>query len=263
MIKINDQIGQSVQLNGPAKRIVCLVPSITELIWHLGLEEELVGRTKFCIFPKILKEKVPQVGGTKQVHVDRIEALQPDLIICNKEENTEEIVASLKGLSSIYVSNIQTIHSALEMISDIGQLTGKVQESETLVNNIEAKRLEWHSQSYPQKSCLYLIWKNPYMTIGVDTYIYNMLAEMNFESALYDFRYPEVSIEQIKKMNPAYLLLSSEPFPFRQKDIEELQEQLPGIKAILVDGTYFSWYGNRILDAYPYFEALNEQLAKK
>lgn len=260
MISLNDQIGQAISLEKPATRIVCLVPSITELLWNLGLQNQLVGRTKFCVFPKEMKKTVPQVGGTKQVHADRIEALNPDLIIGNKEENTKEIVESLKEICSIYISNIQTIHSALEMISDIGRLTGKSKESENLVDQIEAKRLAWHNQSYTNKSCLYLIWKNPYMTVGVDTYIYNMLSEMNFESALYDFRYPEITIEQIKKLNPSYLLLSSEPFPFRQKDIDELQKQLPGIKAILVDGTYFSWYGNRILDAYDYFDQLNNQL---
>ncbi len=260
MIRLHDQLGRSVQLDSSAKRIVCLVPSITELLWSLDLQQELVGRTKFCVLPKILKTSVPQVGGTKQVHLDKIKDLEPDFIICNKEENTEEIVDSLASVAPIYVSNIQTIHSALEMISDIGRLTDRVPLAEQLINQIEERRVAWHATDKAARSCLYLIWKKPYMTIGVDTFIHQMLQEMNFSSALYDFRYPEINIDQIRQLNPDYLLLSSEPFPFKQKDIDELHQQLPNIPAILVDGTYFSWYGNRILDAYDYFEQLEKIL---
>lgn len=258
-IKIYDQLGLPVQIEKSAIRIVCLVPSITELLYDLGLKNQIVGRTKFCVLPADLKS-IPQIGGTKQINIDKIKDLNPDLIIANKEENTEEIVESLKSISPIYISNIQTIHGSANMIHDIGILTNKEREANILIDQLESIREQWHKQVLVRRKCLYLIWKDPYMTIGVDTFIFHMLQEMGLESVLYDVRYPQITEQYIKESEAKYILLSSEPYPFKQKHIDELKTLFPTKKIIWVDGTYFSWYGSRLIKAYSYFNQLNLSL---
>ena len=258
-IHVSDQVGRKVFLLGQAQKIICLVPSITELLFHLGLGDYVIGRTQYCVIPMEALSK-PVIGGTKAVRFDKILALEPDLIIANKEENTEEIVTKCEQICSVYVSNVQTIHSAINMITDIGQLTGTSTKAENLVQQIESKREKWHLQNLDIKTCLYLIWKEPYMTIGVDTYIYHMLQEMGLENCLYDFRYPTLSVEKMRELAPKYILLSSEPFTFSLKDVDELSELIPDSTILLVDGTYFSWYGNRIEMAYDYFGGLLQKL---
>lgn len=259
---IKDQINRTLEIKAIPQRIICLVPSISELLYDLGVGDRLVGRTKFCILPEALKTgNAEVVGGTKTVHFDRIQELEPDLIICNKEENTEEIVLELEQDYPVYVSNIQTIHSALDMIADVGYMIDLKQEADQLIEAIESSREAWHSKSLNFKKVIYLIWKNPWMSIGRDTFIFHMLEEAKFESVVYDLRYPPLTIDEIKQSSADYIFLSSEPFPFKQKDINEIMDKLGKTKSILVDGTYFSWYGSRMASAYEYFEGLHKSLS--
>ena len=253
---ITDQLGRNLNLKMPARRIVSLVPSQTELLFDLGLDDEVVGITKFCIYPEHwLKEKTI-VGGTKNFHIDKIKALQPDLIIANKEENTKELIEELALDFPIYISDINTVDDALQMISDVGILVGKEEQSLQTIAEIKQARISLSTQIKKDKSCYYFIWKEPWLTVGGDTFIHAMLDEAGFISlSKHQLRYPELDINKITTQ-PDYLLLSSEPYPFKQSDADSLQSKFPDSKILLVDGTYFSWYGSRLIKAFTYLSEL-------
>jgi ABC-type Fe3+-hydroxamate transport system substrate-binding protein len=260
MRKFHDQLGRTIEVKDTIAKIVCLVPSITELLYDLGLGDKVVGRTKFCIFNDHDVSEAEKIGGTKQVHFDKIIELNPDIILANKEENTEEIVNTLDEHFPVYVSSIQTVHGALAMIGDLGQILNVEKQSLELIQNINDLQIAFHKTAFEEKKCIYLIWQNPIMSVGIDTFIYNMLQEMNFTSVVRDFRYPELSIEEIKNSSAEYILLSSEPFPFGKSHKKQYEKLFPNKKTILVDGSYFSWYGSRLLKAYDYMKMLRQTI---
>ncbi|HMU09383.1 MAG TPA: helical backbone metal receptor [Ferruginibacter sp.] len=257
------------------KRIISLVPSQTELLFSLGLEKETVGITKFCIHPNQWFQTKTKVGGTKTINYDTIRQLQPDLIIANKEENVKEQVEQLAGNYPVWLTNVNNLADALQMIHDIGELTGKQNKAYSLTKNISngIKELD-QPQTHPERSrranlklqtsgfkprTAYLIWQKPYITIGGDTFIHDMLSKCGFDNIFADRkRYPETNISELQTSNLKLLLLSSEPYPFKQKHIDELAELLPGCKIVLVNGEYFSWYGSRLLEAPGYFKNLSK-----
>ncbi|MEP6675155.1 MAG: helical backbone metal receptor [Ferruginibacter sp.] len=251
------------ELNFIPQRIVSLVPSQTELLYTLGLESETVGITKFCIHPKKWFSSKTRVGGTKSIKKEIIDQLQPQLIIANKEENVQEQIEALAEQYPVWVSDVNNLSDALQMITDIGRLTGKENESNDLRTNIETEFAALNSPSTaPQHNhaTAYLIWRKPYMTIGGDTFINDMLEKCGFRNIfIHEKRYPQITTAQLKAIGCQLLLLSSEPYPFKQKHIDELQEQLPDTRIILVDGEMFSWYGSRLLQAPAYFKKLKEQ----
>ena len=255
---ITDQLGREVFLKNPARRIVSLVPSQTELLFDLGLDKVVVGITKFCIHPEHwLKEKTI-VGGTKNFHIDKIKSLQPDLIIANKEENTKELIEELALDFPIYISDVNNIPDAIQMISDVGILVGKEDKSLQIVSEIQQARIGLSNQFKTAASCYYFIWKEPWLTIGGDTFIHAMLEEAGFNSlSKQQLRYPELDINNTTAQ-PNYLFLSSEPYPFKQSDAEFLQTKFPDSKIIFVDGTYFSWYGSRLTKAFNYLSNLTK-----
>ena len=247
------------QLNYQPKRIVSLVPSQTELLYDLGLDESVVGITKFCVHPAELRKTKTIIGGTKNIHPERIQALQPDLIIANKEENVKEQVEALASAYNVYVTDISTLDDALQMIQDIGTLTHTSAKANELCNTISKN----FSSLIPSQKIRtgYLIWRNPYMTVGADTFINDILYRCGFENIFSSqTRYPSIEINELKEKKCELLLLSSEPYPFKQKHIDELQQHLPDTKIILVDGEMFSWYGSRLLQAPAYFKRLLKQL---
>ena len=253
-----DQLNRSLDFPNRPKRIVSLVPSQTELLVDLGLEKYIVGVTKFCVHPTNIRKDVSVVGGTKQVHFEKIKALQPDIIICNKEENTLEMVQELEKIAPVWLSDIYTIDDALDMILLLGILFDVSEKAKALVDEIssEKKDFETFLKSKPSFKVAYLIWKNPYMMVGRQTFINNLLSLNNFENIDNDSesRYPEVTLNDLKTADK--ILLSSEPFPFKEKHIEELQKAT-GKEVVLVDGEYFSWYGSRLKDAFSYFKKLH------
>jgi ABC-type Fe3+-hydroxamate transport system substrate-binding protein len=255
-----DQTGVSITLEKTPSRIISLVPSQTELLYDLGLDKEVAGITKFCVHPQEWFRNKARVGGTKQVKMDIIHSLQPDLIIANKEENVKEQVEELARQYPVWTSDIQNLEEALEMIKQIGIITDK----ETKANNIIAQIKNNFSQlTIPQSKLrtAYLIWQKPYMTVGSDTFIHAMLQSAGFENIFkHQTRYPEITIEELHTANCELLLLSSEPFPFKQKHIDELQPLLPHTKILLADGEIFSWYGSRLLQAPSYFHQLYSML---
>lgn len=244
-------------MNGLPTKIISLVPSQTELLYDLGLDEEVVGITKFCIHPESWFRTKTRVGGTKQLNMDTIHRLNPDLIIANKEENVKEQVEELARHYRVWTSDINNLEDALNMISHTGEMTGRIEKAAALVNTIREKFIALKPSSL--KTACYLIWQKPYMTVGGDTFINAMMQAAGFSNITTGKkRYPEISIDEIKKINPEYLLLSSEPFPFSEKHKAEMEKELPGIKILLVDGEYFSWYGSRLLKAPAYFEQLQQ-----
>jgi ABC-type Fe3+-hydroxamate transport system substrate-binding protein len=238
------------------KRIISLVPSQTELLYDLGLENETAGITKFCIHPSAWYKNKERVGGTKTIDIDKIHQLQPDLIIANKEENVKEQVEQLALDYPVWLTDVHNLEEALQMIEDIGLLTGKDEQALLLTRQIKTGFNSLPNIEKPVKTA-YLIWRKPYLTTGGDTFIHDMLLHCGFENIFKDrIRYPEVSITELRSANCQLLLLSSEPYPFKQKHIDELIKHLPETKIILVDGEFFSWYGSRLLKAPEYFDEL-------
>lgn len=248
MKSFTDHLNRKIEINFPPKRIVSLVPSQTELLFDLGLESELVGITRFCIHPKEMFESKIKIGGTKNCKIDKIRALNPDLIIANKEENDKENIEALAKEFPVWISDIKNLAEANEMILGIGELCDKANEAKNIVKQIIENFKEIKPSPTPLK-VVYLIWKDPFMSINQDTFIHEMLQEAGFENVFQneDSRYPEVSIEQIKAAEPDFVFLSSEPYPFKTKHTIELQKELPGVIIKLVDGEMFSWYGSRLI----------------
>lgn len=243
-------------------RIVSLVPSLTELLFQLGLVDQIVGRTKFCIHPSDSVSLIPKIGGTKNVNIQKVIDLNPDLIIANKEENTKEDVEALESTFHVHVSHISNYEEAIEAIKDIGLLTNRQIEAESLVAAINSKfsNLE-HIQT--SKRVAYIIWQNPYMTVGADTFIHDMLRRCGFINVFHDqTRYPTFSAAELIDLKPDIILLSSEPFPFKEKHIQSFENQFPNAKVKLVDGEFFSWYGNRMLGAADYFNELIAEIGE-
>lgn len=245
-----DQMKRTVRLEGIPRRIVSLVPSQTELLHDLGLEQEVVGITKFCIYPDEWFRSKTRVGGTKQVNIEKVKELQPDLIIGNKEENTKEDIEALEKIAPVWMTDIYTVEDALDMIRSIGEIVGRKEEAVKLSFDIETK-FELLVNPVAGRSVVYLIWKDPYYSVGPHTFIHSVIERIGFRNAIEQERYPEWDAESSQL--PELLFLSTEPFPFKEEDVEALKVRFPGIKVMLVDGEMFSWYGSRMRLAPDYF----------
>lgn len=240
-----DPTGRKVLLSDAPQRIISLVPSQTELLYDLGLDEKVIGITKFCVHPEEWFRTKTRIGGTKDLSLEKIVALQPDLIIANKEENVKEQVESLAEHFPVWVTDVNTVVEAYDMIKGIGEITGTSNMAKEIIKRCQ-ENLQLNNSDTLIPAC-YLIWRNPYMTVGGDTFISDMMCYAGFQNIYSSHkRYPEITIEQLKKDNCQYLLLSSEPYPFKQEHVDELQQQLPNTKILLVDGEGFSWYGSRM-----------------
>lgn len=264
MLNFVDQIGVEHTFKTTPKRIISLVPSQTELLYDLGLEEEIVGITKFCVHPKYLKATKQIVGGTKQVKFDKIKALQPEIIIANKEENTKEIVEELSEICPVWVTNIVTIEDNLQMIADFGKLFNKRTEAQKWKDKISFAYHDFQQfiQDKSFRKVAYFIWANPYMVAGRDTFINEMLMLNRFQNIYEENgRYPEIELEKMRQEgDPEVVFLSSEPFPFKDEHAFEIGRNTHHAKTIFVDGEMFSWYGSRLLKAFDYFKQLHQKL---
>ncbi|WP_421943045.1 helical backbone metal receptor [Pedobacter sp.] len=258
-----DGMGREVTINFPPKRIVSIVPSQTELLFDLGLDSEIIGLTKFCIHPIEKFAERTKVGGTKKLNIDLIKDLKPDLIIGNKEENTQSDVEELAEHFPVWMSDIFTLEDAMRTISEIGTLVDRTPEASYLNHLISAGFKDLKSlalQHRIDKKVAYLIWRKPYMVAGKNTFIDDILLANGMTNVIQQERYPEVTLTQLVEQDPQLVLLSSEPFPFKEKHIEEIQEALPKAKIMLVDGEMFSWYGSRLVKAVQYFFEFQKQL---
>ncbi len=243
-------------------RIVSLVPSQTELLYDLGLDEEVKAITKFCIHPDEWFKNKTRIGGTKNIKMDVIKKNNPDLIIANKEENVKEQIEELAKTFDVYVTDVNNLQDALQMIKDVGTLTGKASSALQLADDIEKKFKDLSEYiSLKQKiKTAYFIWKNPYMTAGANTFINDMMQYCGLKNIITNGdRYPKITLEELPA-DCELILLSSEPFPFKEKHVKEIESQIYSSKIMLVDGEMFSWYGSRLLKAVDYFKTFKKEI---
>ncbi len=259
-----DQLGRLVSIPFSPKRIISLVPSQTELLFDFGLDEEVTGITKFCIHPKEKFKTKAKVGGTKKLDLEKIRQLKPDLIIGNKEENEKGQIEQLMQEFPVWMSDINDLDDALDMIRRIGLVVNKIAESGQIAKEIEIGfkflQSEMGDHTLKTPSVAYFIWKYPYMVAGNHTFINDMMQRAGWKNACELERYPEWSIDDIRNASPDVILLSSEPYPFKEKHIKEFKNICPQAKVIIADGELFSWYGSRLLKTPGYLQSLNRHL---
>lgn len=239
-------------------RVISLVPSITETLFDLGLTSaEIIGRTKFCIHPKELVKDVEIIGGTKNLNIEKIKALKPDFIIANKEENVKEQVEELMKDFKVLVTNVETLEDNYYLIKQLGHIFGKEEKAQII--NLKTYKAFDILKPENKLKVAYLIWKDPYMTVGGDTFISRILEELGFENQFKNQkRYPEVQLEDLKEAD--FIFLSSEPFPFKEKHIAEIQNICVDQKIVIVDGEAFSWYGSHLAKCGEYYRELVEEM---
>lgn len=253
-------MNREVTLNRVPRRIISLVPSQTEFLYDLGLEKELVGITKFCVHPKSLFNSCPRIGGTKQLDLEKIKALKPDLIVGNKEENTREQIEDLSKEFPVWMSDVNTLEDAFAMMTDLSDLCGKGTPGNTLIKSCR-ESMSACEGLFSGQSALYLMWYNPWMAVGANTFINAMLIHLGFKNVIgSQERYPIVTEQELTDLRANFCLLSSEPFPFTNKHSLELQNLCKGANTVLVDGEMFSWYGSRLKLAGEYFQELSQKL---
>ena len=254
-----DQLNRKVSLDKIPQRIISIVPSQTELLFYLGLDDSIVGVTKFCTHPYHQTNQVTKIGGTKQLNLELIRELQPDLIIANKEENEQGQVDNLMTICPVWISDINDLSAALAMIESVGAIANREAEADVLVKAI-SNQFNALAKVKKPLTIAYLIWRKPYMVAGNDTFINSMLQLCGFTNAFELDRYPHVDATMLINANPDLVFLSTEPFPFTEKHIEEFKAILPNAKVILVDGEMFSWYGSRLLLTPEYFLSMIESI---
>lgn len=246
-------------------RIVSLVPSITELLCDLGLEEELVGRTGFCIHPWETVREIPKVGGTKDVLMDRVRELAPTHVVVNVDENLKEDAETLaEFVPHVVVTHPQRPRDNLDLYRQMGREFGREAEAERLCGRFEEAYARATSVERPPRSVLYLIWREPWMTVAPDTYIAQTLALFNWrppervavlsspqgDQGHEPRRYPEVDLAEFAGVDR--VILSSEPFHFKQHHVAEVEALVPGAEVSIIDGEMTSWYGSRAIAGLDY-----------
>jgi len=261
-----DQLGAEISILYPPKRIVSLVPSQTELLFDLGLDAEVVGITKFCIHPIEKFAAKAKVGGTKKLLIEKIRDLKPDLIIGNKEENSKADIELLQQEFPVWMSDIYNLEDAIQTIADIGDLVDRKPEADYLNHLISAGFRDLQTLGLEKaidQTVAYVIWKDPYMLAGRNTFIDDILIKIGLSNVISENRYTEIELSKLKTKNCELVFLSSEPYPFKEKHLDEIRLALPQAKVILVDGEMFSWYGSRLVKAVQYFFEFQNQLIRK
>jgi ABC-type Fe3+-hydroxamate transport system substrate-binding protein len=255
-MQLADQVGRNISVTDCPQRIISLVPSQTEYLVDIGLENQIVGITTFCVHPPHLRSQKTRVGGTKEPDLDKIRSLNPDFILANKEENRKEDLEILSKDFPVWISDVKNIDDSISMMRSIAELCKRQKKAELLITEIkEGFRKLPVFEAGTEPSAVYLIWNDPIMTVSGETFIASMLKTVGllnpfeFESD----RYPEVDLKTIQKIAPKYLFLSSEPYPFKRKQKNYFDENLPDTKVMLVDGEMFSWYGSRMVYSAEYF----------
>ena len=254
-----DQMNRAVELSSTPKRIISLVPSQTELLFDLGLDEEIIGITKFCIHPANKVKQKLKIGGTKVLNIKLIKESKPDLIIGNKEENEQGQVEELMRDFPVWMSDITDLSGAVDMIQKVGQLVDRKDAALKLTSLITSSFNKLNIKTSSPRVA-YLIWRKPFIVAGKGTFIDDMLKRCGLSNAFDLDRYPEVFPAQIVEANPGVVFLSSEPYPFNERHITEFKALAPHANIQLVDGELFSWYGSRLLHAPEYFKQLIDSL---
>jgi ABC-type Fe3+-hydroxamate transport system substrate-binding protein len=242
----------------PARRIVSLVPSTTELLCALGLADALVGVTVYCVEPRDVVRTKTRVGGEKDPDLAAIRALAPDLVVANIEENTREDVEALRAAGiRVWLTYPRSVAESLAMIRELGEVTGAVTGARALLDDLEPLYADVRARLAGRRPTpvFYPIWREPWMTIGGDTYIHDLLATCGGANVFADRdRYPTITLDEMAARAPEVVLLPDEPFRFRRAHLRDF-DPYPGLPAVrdgrlhLVDGKPFSWHGPRLAEA--------------
>jgi len=252
-----DQMGRQISIPYPPQRIISLVPSQTELLFDLGLDIEIIGITKFCIHPREKFKRSTKIGGTKMLDLLKIRELKPDLIIGNKEENDRTQIEHLMKEFPVWMSDIHVLPEAIDMIKQIGELTGRSEKANVIADDINKQFLNLNKKQKLVRTA-YFIWKDPYMLAGKQTFIDDMLNRAGYENVISDNRYPVINADKLKDLKPELIFLSSEPYPFKDEHVKEVQSICPDARVAIVDGEMFSWYGSRLLLSPAYLGTLRQ-----
>lgn len=249
--RFSDQMGRVLELEHTPRRLLSLVPSITEYLYDLVPASHVVGTTSFCVHPAEKVASSTRIGGTKNVKIDRVRSLQPDLIIGSKEENVREQVEELAKDFPVWMTDVKDVKGALEMMEQLGDVLDNKSAAASITHEIAGgmKKLP-----KVKKRVLYLIWRKPYMAAGNDTFIHDILLHLQMDPVLQSPRYPALKPDDLQALQPELILLSSEPYPFSEKHIPELKEICPNADIRLTDGEMYSWYGSRMRHAPGYFQ---------
>jgi ABC-type Fe3+-hydroxamate transport system substrate-binding protein len=256
-----DQLGHTLNLPSVPRRIISIVPSQSEYLWDLGLRQELVGISKFCIHPEQMFQSVERVGGTKDLNLDRIRKLRPDLIIGNKEENVREQIEVLKRDFPVWMSDVNTFTDAFSMMRSLAKMTGR-EETATPIIAAAKRSVDRCAGVFNGQSVAYFIWNRPYMFAGKNTFIDHVITHVGLKNAVGSLeRYPVLEIEDLHNKRPDYCFLSSEPFPFKEIHANMIADILPESRIELVDGESFSWYGSRLISLCDYISQLKNRIS--
>jgi len=263
--KFVDQMGAELFLRHSPKRIISLVPSQTELLADWGLEDSVVGITKFCIHPSEWFQTKTRVGGTKKLNFDTIKALKPDLIIGNKEENSKADIEFLKLHYPVWMSDINNLDDCYAMIQQLGTLLDLSDKAMALIQSLKTSfdEIEIKNTAIKPLKVAYFIWQDPFMVAASNTFIDEMLKLAGFKNSFESYnRYPEINIDLLQQQKPDLIFLSSEPYPFNEKHKQNFESICPWAKVEIVDGELFSWYGSRLLKSAAYFSELQQKFSK-
>jgi ABC-type Fe3+-hydroxamate transport system substrate-binding protein len=256
---LTDASGQTLSLSRPPQRIVSLVPSITETLFRLGLADAVIGVTAYCVEPRAGVAGKTKVGGQKNPKLEVIRDLSPDLVIANIEENLEADVAWLRAAGiAVWVTYPRTVAAGIQMVRELGQLTGARDRAEPMAADLEARLAAARARAMAREpvDVFYPIWRNPYMTVSADTYIHDMLTVCGGHNVFADRadRYPTITLDEMAARRPAVIVLPDEPFRFRKIHLDDLApySDVPAVRdgrVHLTDGRLFCWYGPRIAEA--------------
>jgi ABC-type Fe3+-hydroxamate transport system substrate-binding protein len=256
---LTDASGFTLDPAEPPRRIVSLIPSITETLCALGLANALVGITVYCVAPREVVRGKTRIGGEKNPDLDAIRALQPDLVVANIEENVREHVETLRGWGiPVWVTYPRTVAEGLAMIRELGQVTGTGPRAEAILADLEPLYARVRAASARRRPVpvFYPIWREPWMTISADTYIHDLLSVCGAVNVFADrpTRYPTVTLAEVAARRPEVIVLPDEPFRFRRSHLEDFAPyaDVPAVRARrihLVDGKPFSWHGPRVGEA--------------
>jgi len=263
-----DDLGNAHPAAVPPYRIVSLVPSITELLFDLGLGEYLVGRTGFCIHPAPAVRRVPKVGGTKDVDIEKIRALRPSHAVVNIDENPKRVAQALaEFVPHVIVTHPLDPFGNVKLFRLLGGVFDRQQQAGTLESQFTQayQTVVRAAEALHRQRVLYLIWQDPWMTIARDTYISRTLALVGWDTLPAEAvaRYPELPGIAEGSAEADWVLLSSEPYPFREKHLAEIRRALPAgsrCRVAMVDGEMVSWYGSRAIQGLPYLLQLRRDL---
>jgi ABC-type Fe3+-hydroxamate transport system substrate-binding protein len=265
-MRLEDRSGTVLDLARPPRRIVSLVPSVTETLCALGLAEALVGVTAYCVEPRDVVRGKTRIGGEKDPDLGAIRALAPDLVVANVEENVREHVETLRAWGiQVWVTYPRTVAEGLTMIRELGEVTGALVRAEAILAELTPlyDRVRAESARRRPVRVFYPIWRQPWMTINADTYIHDLLGVCGAANVFGDrpSRYPTVTLDEVAGRRPEIIVLPDEPFRFRRAHVADfdMYTEVPAVRdrrIHLVDGKPFSWHGPRLREALTTLPAL-------